>query len=138
MNAKTLMIVGSSMMIFSLFTPITTISAGLFSRSMYGYESDLAFSGIIGFVLLLVGLSKKDTPGKRYAPWAAILSGISIFSVFSLFLKLAGLAIDSEVSSSIGMALPICGLGSLLAFVASLTTAPIPESTISPTPTNPP
>lgn len=124
MNSKTLMSVGSVMMIVSLFMPIATISAGIFSRSMNGYESDLAFSGIIGVALLLVALSKKETPGKRYAPWAAILAGIAIFIVFSLFLKLAGLTSGSDVSSSIGMALPICGIGSLLALVASLTTAP--------------
>jgi len=117
------MIVGSTMMIVSLFTPITTVSAGIVSRSGYGYETDLIFSGIMGFVLLLVGLVKKGTLGKRYAPWAAILAGIAIFIVFSLFLKLAGVTIDIDtgVSMSIGLALPMCGLGSLLAFIASLT-----------------
>lgn len=137
MNAKTLMIVGSVMMIVSLFMPITTISAGIFSRSMNGYESDLVFSGIIGVVLLLVALARKGTLGKRYAPWAAILAGIAIFSVSSLFLRLAGLALESDVSSSIGMALPVCGLGSLLAFVASLTTVPNLQPSVPPTPTNP-
>lgn len=137
MNAKTLMIVGSALMIVSLFMPIATMSAGIFSRSMNGYESDLAFSGIIGVILLLVALARKETPGKRYAPLAAILAGIAIFNVFSLFLRLAGLTLGSDVSSSIGMALPICGLGSLLAFVASLTTVPNLDSPVPPTPTNP-
>lgn len=139
MNAKTLMTIGSILMIFSLFTPIGTVSAGFLSRSMSGYESDLVFSGILGIVLLLIGLTHKGTAGKRYAPLAAILGGIAMFNVFSLFIRLAGLTVSNTASMSIGMALPICGLGALLTFVASLTTLPDEKtlSSTSPTPTTP-
>jgi hypothetical protein len=138
MNPKTLMIIGSVMMIVSLFTPILTLSTGLFSRSMNGYETDLVFSGIIGVILLIVALSKKGTPGKRYAPWAAIIAGIAIFNVISVFVRLVGVDTGSNVSSSMGIALPLCGLGSLLTLVASLTQIPPTIQALQPpTTTNP-
>ena len=125
MNTKTLMLVGAILMILSLFLPVATVSAVFLSRSINGYESDLIFSGIIGFILLLVGLFWNGTPSKRYSPIATVLAGIALFNVLALFVRATGLDTTETITTSMGLGLPVCGLGSLLSFVAGLTRIPV-------------
>ena len=126
MQAKNMMIVGSALILLSLFVPAATVSAGFLSRSMNGYETDLVFSGAIGFILLLIGLNAKPVAGKPFSAIGGILALVSLGVVAMIFVRMSSLTFESGVSSSTGLALPLCGLGSLLSVVAGFTSQPKP------------
>lgn len=145
MKGKTLVLLGSILILIAMFTPAATLSAGIFSRGLSGYETDLMFSGVMGLILFLAALIKKEVPGKRFFPLMAIAAVIAMYFPISLFLKTAGLALSEDVSLSMGVALPLCGIGALLAFVGCLTKAPgavqpekPPEAPSGPPPAEPP
>lgn len=116
---KILLIVGSVMMIFSLFTPV--IRSGLWSDNsiylLYGYQTDLRGVALIGLILLLLAFFRKGTHGKRYAPWATILPVTAFIDIFSYFMKLVKLPVYSDHTTTVGVALPLCMLGSFFTLI---------------------
>jgi hypothetical protein len=128
MNPKTMLLIGAGCILLSLFTPVATVSAGFLSRAMNGYETDLVMAGIAGFILLLLGLGVKPVPGTKFSPLAGILGLISLVITGFVFINLTTVSATSGAAVTTGIAVPLCGVGSLLATVAGFTGIPGAES----------
>lgn len=121
MNSKTMTIVGAALLLFALFVPAATVSAGFLSKSMNGYETDLVFAGGAGFFLLLIGLSAKPVPGKVFSGFGVFLSIVALLVVGMVFMNLTSVSVTSPADISTGLAPVMAGLGALLALVGCAT-----------------
>ena len=121
-SARALVLLGSVMMIGSLFMPLRGKYAAHGSRVVsYGFESNLTFAALIGLLFIFVGLLWDGKPGKRYAPFAAIFPVITIINIIFVFIKVERLVIESDQTTTIGLALPLCIWGAILLFAGCLT-----------------
>jgi multidrug transporter EmrE-like cation transporter len=109
MNAKTMTLIGAILILVSLFLPAVTISAGFLSKSINGYETDLIFAGLPGFVLLIVGLAGKMTPDKHFSLAGAFFAILSLLVCGIVFLNVSSVG-TSDVDAAMGAALPLCAL----------------------------
>ena len=134
MNPKTMLLIGAGCILLSLFTPVATVSAGFLSRAMNGYETDLVMAGIAGFILLLLGFGVKPVAGNKFSPFAGILGLIALGITGWVFLNLTTVSVTSGAAVSTGVAIPLCGVGSLLATIAGFTGVP-PQTDAQPTTT---
>lgn len=124
MNAKSLILIGAALILFSLFVPVATVSAGFLSRSMNGYESDLVLAGGTGFFLLLVGLTGKPEAGKIFSAFGIVLALATFAIVAWVALNLTTVSVTADASVSTGLAPMMAFVGGLLALVGSATRAP--------------
>lgn len=121
-NPRALVILGSLMMIASLVMPLRgnyLIETG--KVESYGFQSNLTYSALIGFFFIFLGLFMNGTHGKRYAPWAAIFPAMAIINLVLVFMETERLVIESDNSTTIGLALPLCILGSFFLLAGCLT-----------------
>lgn len=124
MNPKTMMLIGAGCILLSLFTPVATVSAGFLSKAMNGYETDLVMAGIAGFILLLLGLGVKPVAGNKFSPLGGILGLASLAITGWVFLNFTTVSATTGAAVSTGIAVPLCGVGSLLAMIAGFTGVP--------------
>jgi hypothetical protein len=121
-NPRALVFLGSLMMVCSLFMPLRgnyLIETG--KVESYGFQSNLTYSALIGFLFIFLGLFKDGTPGKHYAPWAAIFPAMAIINLVFVFIETERLVIESDNSTTLGLALPLCIFGAFFLFAGCLT-----------------
>jgi len=121
-NPRALLILGSLMMVASLVMPLRgnyLIETG--KVESYGFQSNLTYSALIGFLLIFFGLFRDGMPGKHYAPWAAIFPAMAVINLVFVFIETERLVIESDNSTTIGLALPLCILGAFFLFAGCLT-----------------
>lgn len=130
MNAKTLTLIGAALLLFALFVPAATVSAGVLSQSMNGYETDLVFAAGAGFFLLLIGLGAKPVAGKMFSGFGVLLALLALVVVGMVLINVSSVAVTSAASVTTGTAPIMAGLGALLALVGCAskppTTSPAP------------
>lgn len=121
-NPRALVVLGSLMMVVSLVMPLRgnyVIETG--KVESYGFQSNLTYSALIGFLIIFVGLFWNGTPGKRYVPWAAIFPAMAIINLVFVFIETERLVIESDYSTTTGLALPLCILGAFFLCAGCLT-----------------
>lgn len=64
MNAKTLVIIGSMLIVMSLFAPVATITSRKFSIN--GYEIEKAIASGTGLILILINISNNILAGRQF------------------------------------------------------------------------
>lgn len=130
MNAKTMLLVGSGLILLSMFVPVATVSAGFLSKAMNGYDTDLVFAGGAALIIFLIGLGAKGQPGKAHSPLGALLSVVCIVVVGMVYLNVTSLSLSSSGAAvSTGIAPIMAGIGSVLALVGSLKKEPMVAET---------
>ena len=120
-NTRVLVILGSLMMITSLVMPLRgnyLIETG--KVESYGFQSNLTYSALIGFLFMLFELLKAGAPRKHYARWVVIFPAMAIINLVFVFIETERLVIESDNSTTIGLALPLCILGTFFLFASCL------------------
>jgi hypothetical protein len=124
---KNLTFISALLLAIGAFMPwavITSLFLGI-SRSISGVETDGIFSGVGGFILLLVAFGIKGTPGKSYSLFGFIISLLCFLLLISKIFSVNQLAAQgNDVVINIGAGLYLSILGSMLGMFASLTKTP--------------
>lgn len=127
-NPKTITVIGAILLMVGAMMPWATVS-GIFgiSQSIYGYQGDGIFTGLAGFVILILALNSKETPGKNYSNATtiiALLSGLLLLSkIFGIFSVMSEQAESVSMSMGIGLSC-LSPLGIALAIVGGSTRIP--------------
>lgn len=126
-RAQTFCLTGAVALLLGLFLPWATVTSATLgvARTMSGYQGDSIIAGGIGLVLLIVAISRKGEPGKRYSVVAIVLAIVAGL-VAIIYLQNPADAADRAkgiiITTGLGPYLSL--VGSVLAFFGGIQTVP--------------
>ena len=119
-TARLIVVMGGGAMIFAIFLPAAVVSAGIFERTLPGYQTDLIWPALFGLGLFLTGLLSKPKVGQHFS-LLGVVSSLCALVIIGLLAISISQPVDTdpfvEVTRSVGGAVYMSGIGAFLALV---------------------